>query len=125
MRLLLPVDAHAGVRRAVGSVMQPAPAAVIARQQPDRAAEPTCQMGDRGIDGDDKIKVRHQRSGVGEVCHIGHGINQLQSRPILFRAVLLQAYQVDRILERSGKILSISKMKRHSTLLVFTILIFM
>lgn len=59
------------IPRTVVAVIEPAPAAVEARQDKDRLGHGAGEMGDCGIDRDDKIEVGDQRRRILEAVQIG------------------------------------------------------
>ena len=52
----LPVEAGAGIPRAIGSVHEPSPVGDAAQENPHRSRQGTGKVGNAGVDGDDEVQ---------------------------------------------------------------------
>ena len=78
--------------------LEPAPATVVAREDPDRAAERAGQVGDGGVDGDDEVEAGDEGGGVGEVGELAGPVDELQAaRRVLRLARRLADLQADEL----------------------------
>ena len=72
---LLAENARGWIPRAIGAVLQPAPARIKARHHPDRFAHTADQMHDRRIDGYNEVEMFDNRSRILEILDLWHQVD--------------------------------------------------